>query len=116
MARTSDPKSGDIVDAIVDASPNANSVGQGSRTVTTAGTPVQLSASSVPCKRVRIQANASNTDVVAVGGSAVSANASTRNGTWLFATQGEWFQVSNLNLLYLDAAVSGEKVSYYYEK
>jgi|GEM_PF-3468116 len=90
-------------------------VGNGIKAVTTAGTRVQLSATSVPCKRVRITALESNTGVVVVGGSTVVAALATRAGAPLFPTQFEWFNVSNLNLLYLDSMVNLEGVSFYYE-
>jgi hypothetical protein len=122
MARTSDPKSGDIIDAITDSSTQATGTSGGTKTVTTAATRVQLSSSSVPCKRVWVQAwesnstlDANNPVIVVVGASNVEAAAATRNGQALYPTQGDWFQVSNLNLLWLDATHNLAKVSYFYE-
>ena len=102
-----------IINAIESGPLGANGVSGGTRTVTTAGTAVQLSVASVPCKRVFIQALSANTGVIAVGGSGVLA--ASMNGQYFYATQGDWFEVSNLNLIYIDASVNGEGVGYYYE-
>lgn len=88
-------------------------VADGTTTVTTAGTAVQLSAAA--CKRVLIQAHEDNTDAVAIGASTVVASKSGRRGMILYATQSAEFLVSNLNLLFVDAAVSTEKINFYYE-
>ena len=93
----------------------ASSVGDGTVTVTTAGTRVQLSATSVPCKKVFIQAHESNTGTIVVGGSTCVAALVGRRGKALFPTQGDTFFVSDLNLLYIDSTVSLDKVNYYYE-
>ena len=91
-------------------------VGDGTATVTTAGTRVQLSATSAACKRVFIQAHESNTGTIVVGSITVVAALAGRSGFALFSAQGEWFNVNNLNLLYVDSTVSLDKIHYYYEK
>lgn len=104
---------------LVDASVTVTSVqidgndafGDGARTVTTAGTRVQLSASSVPCRRVYIQALVGNTGSIYVGGSTIAAG----RGIELLATATITLEVSDLNLVYLDSSVNGEGVSYAYE-
>lgn len=108
--------------ALVDTSGNqvtpsspASSVGDGTRTVTTAGTRVQLSATSVPCKRVFIQSSDGNTGTVVVGAVTCVAAQATRRGYSLFPSQGAWFEVTDLNKLYIDATVNASKVNYYYE-
>ncbi len=103
-----------LVDATTEQSGHGT-VGDGTRTVTTAGTRVQLSTSSVPCKRVFIEAHESNTGTILVGSSTVVAALSGRRGASLFPTQGDWFNVSNLNLIYIDATVNGGIVIFYYE-
>ncbi len=90
-----------------------SSVGDGTATVVTAGTEVQLP--DVDCKRVFIQALDDNAGTIVVGGATVVADQATRRGLALFGSQGEWFNVSNLNLLYIDSTSSGDKISYYYE-
>ena len=87
-----------------------SSVGSGTKTVTTAGTAVQLSTTSVPCKRVWVQKSGDSTGIISVGDSTV-----TTDGRRLFYSQGDWFNVSDLNLLYINSTASGDSVSYYYE-
>jgi hypothetical protein len=90
-------------------------VGDGTKTVTTAGTRVQLSASSVPCRRVWIQASSANTGVIVVGAVTCVAAEAGRRGRALWPTQGDWFDVDDLNLLYLDATVNNQSANFYYE-
>ena len=90
-----------------------DNTGDGTVTVTTAGTRVQLS--NVSCKRIFIQAKEDNSGTIVIGGSTVIAAVATRQGLALFATQGQWFYVSNLNLLYIDSTQDGDKIHYYYE-
>ena len=91
----------------------SNGVEDGTATVTTAGTRVQLSAAL--CKKVFIQSHESNTGTVVVGGANVVAALVGRRGKALYPTQGDWFNVSNLNFIWIDSTVSGDKVNYYYE-
>lgn len=88
-------------------------VGSGSQTVTTAGTRVQLSSISVPCKNVTIQSKFANTGNMYLGDSTVSSS----NGLVLYPGSATSFRVTpnNLNLLYIDSAVNGEGVDYFYE-
>jgi len=93
-------------------------VGDGTTSVANAGTRVQLS--DIPCKRVFIanhQSNASLTHggVIVVGGSTVVAALVGRRGFAIFPTNGEWFNISNLNLLYIDSVDDGAKCHYFYE-
>lgn len=90
-----------------------DSIGDGTAVVASAGTPVQLSAQA--CKRVWIQSHETNTGVIAVGTSTVDATSGSRRGLTLYATQGQWFNVNNLDLLYIDATVNGESIHYLYE-
>jgi len=87
-----------------------STVGNGEVTVVTAGVAVQLSSTSVPCKRVWIQHDEDGGGRVSVGDSNV-----TTDGRRLYYSQGDWFYVSNLNLLYINSTVSGDTVAYYYE-
>ncbi len=88
---------------------------EGTKTITTAGVRVQLSTESIACRRVFVQAHESNVDWVVAGGSGVIAASATRKGMALSPTQGEFFNVNNLNLIWLDAVSSGDKVNFYYE-
>lgn len=75
--------------------------------VTTAGTRVQLS--SYACREVTITALRSNTGRIFVGGSDVS---NTVYGVDLGPRDSITIPVSNTSLIYIDASVSGEGVSY----
>ena len=76
--------------------------------IATAGTSVQLP--DTPCRKVLIIAKRQNTGYIYVGGSNVS---SITYGAELGATDSIEIEVSNANLIYLDASVSGEGVSYF---
>lgn len=89
-------------------------IGDGIKAVTTAGTSVQLSATSVACRMVQIQARTENTGVIVVGSSSVVASASTRRGIALVPGASVALRVTDLNKLYLDSTVSAEGVSYVY--
>lgn len=90
-------------------------VGDGTTTVASAGTRVQLSTSSVPCKRVFLQANKGNSGILVVGGVTCVAAEATRRGIALIKHSGIWIYVNNLNLLYIDSTGAGDKAHYYYE-
>src|SRR3990167_737825 len=82
--------------------------------VTTAGTREQLASQA--CKRVIITALPDNTGIIAIGDvNVVASLTATARGVLLFATQSQQFFITNTNLLYIDASVSGEGVTYYYE-
>lgn len=89
-------------------------IADGLKLVTTAGTAEALVSSSTKCRRVQIQARPENTDVVVVGASTVVAASGTRRGIALVPGQSVMLNITDLNLLYVDAAVSGEGVSYVY--
>ena len=96
----------------------AASVGSNNGSVITAGTPVNLP--DISCKRVFIQCSESNGDlanggIIVIGGSNVDATLATRIGKAYFPTQGDWHNVSNLNLLWIDSLDNGAKYHYYYE-
>lgn len=96
----------------ISGTPNVNTVGSGQlkgavQNVTTAGTRVQLAA--YLCREVTIIAKKTNAGSIYVGGSDVS---NTVYGVVLDANESFTFQVSNANLIYIDAAKSGEGVSY----
>jgi len=84
----------------------------GQVTVTTAGTEVQLSASSVVLNNgVFVKALPANTGIMYVGNDGSNAVSST-TGYPLSAGQERFFQVSNLNALWIDSSVNGEKVAW----
>lgn len=89
----------------------------GSKSVTTAGTQVQLSATSVPCYEVLMQVNASNTGSIYVGGASVDSS----TGIVLIAPAAATSQpvdivlsAQNLNQIWIDSDVNGEGVRFIY--
>lgn len=108
-------------DSVIAELEGHENVGHGDGEVATAGSPAALP--NVPCKRVWIQcsewngeeANCPNGGIIVVGGSGVIATLASRTGKALFPTQGDWFNVSNLNLLYINALDDGAKFHYYWE-
>lgn len=98
---------------VVSISPSNTAVGDTTATVTNAGTRVQLSDTT--CKRAFVQAHESNTGTIVVGAATCVAALVGRRGLALYPTQGEWFNVSNTNLLYIDSTASSDKVTIYYE-
>lgn len=75
--------------------------------VTTSGARVPLP--NIPCSEVTVIAKETNTGVIYVGDSNTS---SSRYGIKLKADGSFTFAVKNANLIYIDASVSGEGISY----
>lgn len=88
-------------------------IGHGRKVVTTAGTDVVLAASTV-AKVVIIMAETDNTGIIVVGGSGVDWTLATRTGITLSPGESVTLEVDNLNDVYIDAAVSGDGVTYTY--
>lgn len=88
----------------------SDSVADGRKTVTSAGTAEQFA--DLECRTVSITALSTNTGTVVIGASTVVAVAGSRRGTPLAASDTGIFAVSNMNLLYIDATVSGDGVSF----
>ncbi|MEH6943924.1 hypothetical protein [Bacillus sp. JJ722] len=78
----------------------------GRASVATAGTRVQLP--NIPCKEVTITGLKANKGTIFAGDETVSS----QTGIELDAKDSFTFVVSNVNLVYIDAAVSGEGVTY----
>lgn len=87
-------------------------VADGRQTVTTAGTRVALSATSLVYDSVDITAETDNTGIVVVGGSTVVAALATRRGTPLNA--GDTITLCNVDLakVYIDSMVSTDGVTW----
>ncbi|MCM3763436.1 hypothetical protein [Neobacillus niacini] len=77
------------------------------KNVVTAGTRVRLD--DIPCREVTVIARKGNTGSIYVGGADVSSSVF---GVELAAKDSFTFIVNNANLIYIDASVSGEGVSY----
>lgn len=85
----------------------SNAIKGAVQNVTTAGTRVQLPAYA--CREVSIIAKRGNAGSIYVGGSDVS---STVYGVDLKANDSVTLAVSNTNLIYIDASINGEGISY----
>lgn len=77
-------------------------------TVTTAGTRVQLSGASTPIRSICVKALTGNTGKMYVGDVTVASS----NGYELPKDVSVCLDVNNINLIYVDSSVNGEKVSY----
>jgi hypothetical protein len=88
-------------------------VGDGRKTVTTPGTAVVL-ATSTSIKEVTCTAELDNTDVVCVGGSTVIAALATRRGIPLYPGDSVTLIVNDLAIVYIDAMVATEGVTFLY--
>jgi len=84
-----------------------NTVTNGQKTVTTAGTAEALAASTA-CLSVTVKALSTNTGNVYVGGAAVAA----ANGYIIQSGESISLDIDNLADIYLDVDVNGEGVSY----
>ncbi len=87
-----------------------STVGDGTATVTTAGTKVQLSATSVPCRYVIVVGNTGNTGKVYLGGATIA----TARGRPLNQEQSEKIDIDNLNKVYIDADNNTDGVTFTY--
>lgn len=91
----------------VDSTP-ASTIYEGQVAVSTAGSRVQLSGSSVPIRSVCIKALTGNTGKMYVGDVTVASS----NGYEMPKDLSVCLDVNNLNLIYIDASVNGESVAY----
>lgn len=84
------------------------------KVVTTAGTRVQLSTTSISNKGALIQAETDNTGNIAVGDVNVVAAAGTQRGTILGPGDTMGLLIADLSSLYLDSTVNGDGVTITY--
>src|SRR4051794_3191243 len=89
-------------------------IGCGRKIVTTAGTKVQLSTTSVECAWIQIVAETDNTGIITFGDSEVVGVLASRKGVPLNAGDSEVIPVDNLTDIYLDTTVNGDGVTYIY--
>lgn len=87
-------------------------ISDGRKVVTTAGTRVALSSTSLVYDEVTITAETDNTGIVVIGGSTVVASLSTRQGTPLNAGDSRSYQNVDLAKVYIDSTVNGDGVTW----
>lgn len=100
----------------MDTQASFNTVGDGTAKCVTPATAVQLSASSITCRRVEVSAFSENAGLIVVGGSTVLATAGSRRGLTLAPGETKTFYVRDVSLLYLDALNANDGLSYVYYK
>ncbi len=93
--------------------PPAN-INSNRKVVTTAGTRVKLVAAATLCRKVLITAPSSNGGSVYVGGSNVSAVASSEIGVLLNPTGSASIDIDDVSKIWIDATVNGEGVTFTY--
>lgn len=103
----------DSIDAITSTF-ETTGVGDGRKTVSSAGTREKLVASSTPCKWVCICAMKTNTGIVVVGSNTVVAAEATRRGIPLEKGESVRIDIDDLSKIYLDVTVNGEGVTFIY--
>lgn len=92
---------------------NVTGIGNGVKTVTTAGTDVALAASTA-AKKVIIQAQTDNTSIIAVGATGVDATIATGTGIILYPGDTITLECDNLADIFIDSLVNGEGVRFTY--
>jgi hypothetical protein len=97
----------------VQAGHNITGGADGLKVVATAGTDLVLGG-DVDCKKIDIQAQTDNTGLIAVGFTGVDAAEAAGTGIILKAGDTYSLEITNLNLIFIDATVSGEGVRYTY--
>jgi len=90
---------------------NTGTIGTFTKTVTTAGTRVQITSADTPCFKVQVCADLGNTNPVVVGDASVVAASGSMRGTVLVPGNDPVFiPVNNLNKLWVDSQTSGDKI------
>ena len=115
--RLDGPTTGDYAQRLMQASDfdNRTSFATGQKNVTTAGTAEQMATLTIPSRlAVVIKAKPANGGNIFLGNSKANAESSTVRHT-LQANEGVKLYISNLNLVWIDAATSGEGVEYIVE-
>lgn len=95
--------------------PNSNFY-SGRKVVTTAGTAVQLSDTSVRCENITIVAESDNTGIIAIGDANVVAAEGSQQGAILTPLGSITIKVGDLKNIYIDSTVSGDGVTFGYER
>lgn len=97
-----------LVDATAVITP-PRELGNGAKTVASAGTAVALAAATTISK-VIIRANEGNSGKIYVGGSSVSST----SGAWLLPTESMELEIDDLAEVYIDADSDGDGVQFTY--
>ena len=82
------------------------------KTVTTAGTAERLSTTLINCVQICLQALLTNTGNIAIGGSNVIVASGSENSITLVPGQTMTINCQNPQIIWMDAEVNGEGISY----
>lgn len=96
----------------MDTQASFKTIVDGTAKVAVAATAVQVSAASIPCRRVEVTAFSENAGVVVVGASTVLATAGSRRGRSLAPGESVILPVQDVNMLYIDALNANDGISY----
>ena len=88
----------------------------GRKVVAVAGTAEKLNATKERCENMTITAESDNTGIIAVGDSAVVAAEGTQQGAILTPLGSITVKIGDLSKIYIDATVSGDGVTFAYER
>lgn len=103
------------VSGTLGATPNRSTFATGQQTVTTAGTAQNMAAQAIPDGfSVVIKARSTNTGRIRIGNSQANAQSTTVSFS-LGSNQDVQLYITNLNLVWVDATVSGEGVEWVVE-
>lgn len=87
----------------------------GRTTVTTSGTAVRVTSTSTPIPGVWVAGDIGNSNVMIVGDSSVEGTSGSQQGIIIGPAESSIFiPINNLNLLYVDAASSGDELIWCY--
>jgi hypothetical protein len=110
-----DSDGGDVSPASpLPVSETTTAIANGTKNVTTSGTPVQLLSSSTAWTTVVVCAKPTNTGVIAVGASNVVAASANLNAIPLMPGDSISLPINDVSKVYIDATVSGEGVAFLY--
>jgi len=109
-------KTGKTINPATDEALGArNAIVSGTKTVTTAGTAVQITATATPCKEVWLSGDTGNSDLVVVGDSSVVAAAGTQQGIVIIpGNTSIRLQINDLSKLWVDSISNGDELCYAY--
>lgn len=91
-------------------------IGSGRAALVTAGTRVPLSSTSIPCVTVVMTCPDTNTGIVYVGDSTVSAVGGSQRGVALSPLGSYKVSINDVSKLYMDSTANGDVVTFTYER
>jgi len=87
-------------------------IGNGRGVCSTAGTANQITTTTTPCKIVTFVAETDNTGAIVLGGSSIDETLASRSGVPLLAGDSVTWKIDDLSKIYIDAATTGDGVTF----